>query len=277
MKPRKPRKSGFMNDSRVAKFYSGKRNKILHRKPDYIENYQTYSFVAHAAAKSVWREFKESSYAEFKRLVFERIKPLHELVLDYKKYRLRDSHTSNRQPVTAPLFVTNFFEFPRKHMTFDQQVKALRMNLRFAGHWTRQGERKVGSFSVRPWLNWHPEAPLSYLLSDHYGVIASIGGYVYKKAGKTVIRITNIQGMRGKQLALKRFKGEHGENWRVFLLKRAAEYARKKGAGLEGELPQRYGGTSREEFKRQQKQYIQTFKKAGLETGRQDKLIWRLP
>ena len=116
------------------------------------------------------------------------------------------------------------------------------------------------------------------------GIVGSIGGYVFFENGKPAIRITNIQGavrasikklMPGSnQKELAALTQLLGENWRVYFTKKIAEVAKKIGYPVIGEIPQRaiFLGSMISNYKRAQRQYKQTYRKAGFEPSGEN---WR--
>lgn len=93
--------------------------------------------------------------------------------------------------------------------------------------------------------------------------------------GRPVLAINNIQGEYRSALELEALSKELGESWRLHLVRRLIDHARKKGFGVEGELPRPYyeewphlaaeapERRHKKEWQRQVRVYKQTYRKLG--------------
>ncbi|MDD5162600.1 MAG: hypothetical protein PHD95_00120 [Candidatus ainarchaeum sp.] len=131
---------------------------------------------------------------------------------------------------------------------------------------------KVGSFQIKLSKNLiHVECPIQLGIQDNnQHRIATIGFFLQSQGGKLELHINHIQGERKRQNELKLFSEQVGENWRVWVAKRLKRIAERKKAKPVGVLPSLFflfgACSSPGEYKRQVRQYLQTFRKAGITT-----------
>lgn len=240
------------------------------------------AFIAQKIFKTIFAENPEISFEEFENKISNRIKKLHELSEEHEKSFEKLGKFVSRQrgkltSVYAIDVVTKYFEnIGLTGLPFEQQVKSFRLYAKFLPQWIKTEPRKIGRFIAVHDIHQHIETPLCLTIRLHGGKrIATIGGYIYFEKNRPAIRITNIQGIQ-KILGVATEKDRQeieelnrtlGENWRIFFAKEIASIAEKKGITLFGEIPQKFGllaGISGEkEYKRQKRQYKQTYRKAG--------------
>lgn len=175
--------------------------------------------------------------------------------------------SSKRERATID-FVDSFFS-QAPSMPFEKKVKDCWLNARFSIKWEKNRQEIIGEFVVKPALLSHFETPLLLEILNLNGErVATLGFLLYHKKGKLTVRITNIQGVKGRVEDIEKLNKAIGENWRVFFLKRFLEKAQVKKIVVEGKLPGLYGhifpGAAPKEHKRQIRQYTQTYKKAGM-------------
>ncbi|MCX6804376.1 MAG: hypothetical protein NTY48_07480 [Candidatus Diapherotrites archaeon] len=140
---------------------------------------------------------------------------------------------------------------------------------------------KLGKYVLSHNTIVHDEMPLALCLSKQDGqIMATIGGYLYFDGNRPAICITNVQGTKpemkdGEELkAFERRTKLHGEeypkintflkeNWRVWFVREVTKIGKSKGLVITGRIDLSPHGKSKREYKRLQRQYRQTFRKAG--------------
>ncbi len=118
----------------------------------------------------------------------------------------------------------------------------------------------------------HVDAPFQHeIIAPNGKRIATFNFYLWPRDGKTVVILNAIQGVRGRERELAEFSQAIKENWRVFVVKLIRNIATKKEFTVVGLLPPLFDffGLSQEakcnaEYRRQLRQYIQTFLKGGI-------------
>ncbi len=131
----------------------------------------------------------------------------------------------------------------------------------------RKRTRPIGEFKYKVAVgSIHYECPINVVILDKSeNIIASLGFYLLSRKGKTTLVINGIQGKRNMQEQLNALSKQVGENWRVWAVKRIKRVAKTSGITTSGSLPGLHAllqPSSPEEYKRQLRQYSQTFRKA---------------
>src|SRR3989344_2919830 len=194
----------------------------------------------------------------------------------------------NGQHTTRPTdFVYNFFEHS-VGLSFREQMDAFRLNVAVARKWTRKRdllpfEFQREQFQLRYRLAIHPESFLSLGIYHRNELVASIGGFIYRRRGKTRMRINHIQGTptRFPNLGstIEILNSRLGMSWRHFLLGKAVDYAKSMRLSVEGTGPASFeigliGTLKQSEQERLERMYAQTYRKSGLKQTKTEGL-WR--
>ncbi len=229
----------------------------------------------------IFAEYPQANVREFEQHMRARIRRLRPLISSQERKRGSGDATG---------LISNYLEnVSGTGLPFEEQMRSLRFYLRFYPLWMKTPVTHFGDYSMQVSLEPHAEAPLSLELRNREGkILATIGGYVHRAGAAKVIRLTNVQGMafrNGEDLEshlaqYRKLSEALGENWRVALVKRAIDVAQAHGFQLLAEEPRRYayGGVdtpSESEYRRQVRQYQQTYKKAGL--APHSSRVWTFP
>jgi len=249
-------------------------------------NFLQATTFAQSCFHQIFVEKPNISQKEFDQQMLRRIPVLHKLSLSLESLLGR---VRPKDKKAAYFFVSDFFESQPdyKFMDFGEQVKSFRLNMRFLPAWLAARPVQIGDYIFENIIGGeHPEALFCVKVKTEKGeLIATIGGHLYYHKGKTGIRITNIQGVKKHSqesteshlLKYTRLTEQLKENWRVYFVKQILKTAKNKRAII-GELPFEFaliGPTAtKSEFRRQVRQYRQTYKKAGLKEHKKTQ-TWR--
>ncbi len=116
----------------------------------------------------------------------------------------------------------------------------------------------------------HPECVIQLnIRNDHERTLVTYGFYMVDNNGVNELHINNIQGMykagEGEQSPLTGLFPDSPDNWRITIAKSLKVFGEKHGLNVVGDLPGRHViASSMSEYKRQIRQYRQTFRKAGI-------------
>lgn len=224
------------------------------------------------------KEFGAQPYRIFERKLLQGIRVLHKLAnapLDPEKHRLGHSPYLRREHLRAA------FRFLPADRPYTQRLRDLGLTFRHAREWLKLPDEERKDFTFTTLLFAHGESPLSLVVMKRYRdgkplAIGTVGFRLLRSPeGRPVLAINNIQGEYRSALELEALSKELGENWRLHLVRRLIDHARKKGFGVEGELPRPYyeewphlaaeapERRHKKEWQRQVRMYKQTYRKLG--------------
>lgn len=230
-------------------------------------------------SRHLFVEHPEISEADFEKEMMLRVRKLGELKVSLQRElpkifpNIPDVANNPGYSKGALYFVRSyFFAVQPLSEPFSEQVRSFRLNAKFLGKWLRQKPQKIGDFEIHNSFGGYWDAPLTLEVKTPEGqTIATIGGYLYYNGKKPEVRVNNFQGTttawsgvsKEKLLELyEKLNKQLGENWRVFFAKRAAAASKIKNLNIVGEFPQRFAHTADSEYKRQIRQYKQTYHKS---------------
>jgi hypothetical protein len=217
-------------------------------------------------------------YRIFERKLLQGIRVLHKLAnapLDPEKHRLGHSPYLRREHLRAA------FRFLPADRPYTQRLRDLVLTFRHAREWLKLPDEERKDFTFTTLLFAHGESPLSLVVMKRYPdgkplAIGTVGFRLLRSPeGRPVLAINNIQGEYRSALELEALSKELGESWRLHLVRRLIDHARKKGFGVEGELPRPYyeewphlaaeapERRHKKEWQRQVRVYKQTYRKLG--------------
>lgn len=237
-------------------------------------------------APGLVEEFPTANFEAFEKELLRRMSTAQKLEFtipgSYYDFIDRDSHGS----IDTKDIVCNFFEHT-SGLSFNEQLDAFRLNVGVARKWIRRKEdlpfKLDGEkFEFRYRLAIHPESFLSLGIYHKDHLVASIGGFVFRRADEIIMRINNIQGTyseRTREKKIEFLNKSLGTSWRHFLFGKAVDYAKNSRMTIEASGPASFelgllGGASQSEQRRLKRMYAQTFLKAGL-VPTKNRELWR--
>lgn len=198
------------------------------------------------------------------------------LVSHAERFRLRGAHTLEFTGLT-----NRYFLHTSSLGNFKEIAKSFRKHWGIAAQVINTLPENWGSYSIGAAIGAHPESHLALQVWDGSGIVlGQVGGLIHATKKGLLFRITNIQGKDLKNPGpfwrvwepgrdpYRELNRALGENWRVFLAKRLAALAKSKGMEVIGDPPRKFEGVenapSPSQFRRLERQYRQTFRKAGI-------------
>ncbi|MFA6269176.1 MAG: hypothetical protein WCW13_03175 [archaeon] len=190
------------------------------------------------------------------------------MVIDYREEALKILRSPNEH-ITYELAIK---QYP-KDLPLEDKLKGAVMTNQLYEHFAKNPKkRKLGKFFYALSGLRHPECPIQFTIwsPDKQERLATVGFYVQAEGDNIKLVINNIQGIKNKQNQLELLSTQLGENWRVAIAKKIKRIAGIKKVQVAGALPAIQGflvpGSSPEGYRRQLRQYRQTFRKAGITT-----------
>jgi len=163
---------------------------------------------------------------------------------------------------------------PNEHEYFLGVRKSVFATLKANHMWFEDGlgglrERMMPYHVVFDSNKIHPESVIQYSVLEGRRRIATFGFYAKAAQDRIELHISNIQGSSGlsdgEESPLTTLSARLGENWRVHIARSLREFGERNGMNVVGDLIERdRTRASPGEYKRQLRQYKNTYKRAGI-------------
>jgi hypothetical protein len=160
------------------------------------------------------------------------------------------------------------------HLDFRDKVRIAKFNYYLLPRLKTFTERK-GPYEFIFSLNRrHIDTPMEFSIQIMGNRIATINFYFIQRNNQIELHINNLQGLKGspnqtQNYYLTKLSEKLGENWRIYIIKRIKQFCENNNLKIIGELPTRFYMidtplSTDHEYKRQLRQYIQAYLKAGV-------------